>query len=148
MEHPAFAWTSLWNGVWSAGLSISLLQQNNDYVHMVDEVSYPFSAESASSHWSFSLKTKKKILQKISEKQGEIWVENAIWFALLAEEEKEKNFFPQPNLEKHCWKAVISDGKITSADEPEGEKRCGRSAKTACGDWGYLPRNRKWKREK
>jgi hypothetical protein len=45
---------------------------------MVDEVSYPFSAESASSHWSFSLKTKKKILQKISEKQGEIWVENAI----------------------------------------------------------------------
>jgi len=28
---------------------------------------------------------------KKSEKQGEIWVENAIWFALLAEEEKEKN---------------------------------------------------------
>jgi hypothetical protein len=36
------------------------------------------------------------------------------------------------NLEKHCWKAVISDGKITSVDEPKREKRCGRSAKTTC----------------
>jgi hypothetical protein len=37
------------------------------------------------------------------------------------------------NLEKYCVEAVISDGKITSADEPSREKQCGRSAKTTCG---------------
>ena len=35
-------------------------------------------------------------------------------------------------------KAVISDGKITSADEPKREKRCGRSAKTICGSLGIF----------